>query len=275
MEKEVKCPSGMTGVIRALKVEDEKLYTNPQLIKSQRLFVEWCKRCWLKTINPGPYRFADGVIDWDYILLGDVFYLFFELVKMKIGKYYEFDFTCPECRTRINRSVDLEEELFVKDLHDNVRQAFAAGQLLTTEIPGDGRTVMFRLLLAGDQQMISQLETNRGMPTTKAAMTVRLQAVDGVKFDSFWDKPAFIEGLDSGVADELEDIFESMDCGIDTDVEIACTDAIKCGWEDVIQLPLRPNLFRKTKRNLKELRDRKAKRAELRKTKSTLNTNPS
>jgi hypothetical protein len=244
MDSEITCPSGLKGEIRKLKVKDEAMFTDPRLIKSGRIISELCKRCWEKTLDIGPYDFPDGNVDWNQVLQGDAYWMFMQIRKASYGELYEFSDQCRNCRSRVEWSVNLDTDLVMKKLPEASEEAFKAGLPMETTLE-DGRAVHFRLLLMNDNQAISNLKETRKLPWRYAAVAQRLLSVEGVG-DTKFELIRFMEDLDAGEADLLEEKVEAADCGVDTDITITCD---KCFYDQVITLPFEASFFRRRKRS--------------------------
>lgn len=242
MEREIICPSGLSGKIRPLKVSDQKLSVDPHLLKSGRLLSEWCRRCWLETTNPGPYTF-DKEIDWSNLIQGDVFWTFLQIRMLTYGNVYEFVEPCTHCNKAIKWSFDLST-LSLKMLPEQSRFSFTANLPLETQLE-DGRKVQFRLLLGKDDAKIQQLQDSRKLPRRYAATAQRLVSVENVPND-YWALVNFVEELDDGEAQLLEEKMELADCGVDTDIDVLC---MNCGMDQVVVLPFQVGLFRRPPTN--------------------------
>lgn len=250
METEVKCPSGLRGRVRAIKVKDEKVFTDAKLLKSGKLTQEVCKRCWLETLDPGPYDFQDGVVNWEKVLQGDAFHLFFQLRRLSYGNEYDFPVQCGNCYNTIRWKIDLDEDLRVKELPKESKEAMMSNNPLETKLD-DGRIVQFRLLLLEDERKVSNLEKSRQLSRKHASIAARLISVENIEStgNQHFDLVRFVEELDAGEADLLQENMEALDCGIDTSIEIVCGN---CLYSEVVDLPFDPSFFRRKKKEIQK-----------------------
>lgn len=240
MEQEIVCPSGLSGVVRALKVRDEALYSNLQLLKSGTLIQELCKLCWINTINSGPYQFDNDVVNWPRVLQGDAFWIFMQLRRISYGDEYTFKHKCDDCGKIFTHTADLGKDLKLKKLPVTSVAALQADSNLSTTLP-DGRAVVFKLLRSEDDKPIATLQQSRKMLLPRASLVQRLVAIDGVAEDYF-SLVNFVEDMDAGEADDLSQCMEEFDCGVDTDLTITCT---HCMTDQVTALPFDPGFFRR------------------------------
>jgi hypothetical protein len=220
MEQEVELPSGMRGRIRALKVKDERVWTDAKIARSGRLIEELCKRCWL--------------------------------IKIRIasrGVKYKFSIPCDSCRSKIDWVIDLEDDLMYLPLLPDVRERFVNDEPLITKLE-DGRQIQHRLIQVGDHKKLRNLQDTRGFSQLNAALTVRLQSVEGVG-DHPHELIRFVEELDSGEADDIRDQLEQLDCGIDTDIDVTCDN---CFYQFETMLPFEASFFKEPSSRSKKKR---------------------
>jgi hypothetical protein len=105
----VRCPSGLAGTVRGLKVREERILADRKLVKSNSIVDELLRACWEETTDAGPYAFADGKVDWNHVLQDDRFHALLEIRALTYGPEYAFAVTCREeaCRARIEWELDL------------------------------------------------------------------------------------------------------------------------------------------------------------------------
>jgi hypothetical protein len=252
----------MVGLIRPLKVSDEKLFTNKQLVNSGKIVSEICKRAWVKLVDPGPYKFSNGTMNWDQLLQGDVFYLFFQIRKLSYGPVYEFNFRCDICGKTIMTSVNIDEDLDVRELSDDAKDAVSSGQPMETKLE-DGRIIRFRQLRMADEQQADRLATGRNLLTIHAMTIQRILFIEGI--DTPDGQPdtiefaRFVEQLSPGEFDLLREKMEEQDCGLDTEHVVVCSNP-DCGEESVIDIPLQSTFFqRRRARTVEAAKRRKEK----------------
>jgi hypothetical protein len=196
----------------------------------------------VKTTNAGPYDFPDGQIDWGMLLQGDAFWQFLQVRKASYGSEYTFSEQC-KCGSRIDWTINLDEDLKFKPLPQSSADAFRAETPLETRLE-DGRLVQFRLLLMNDNPRIMDLNKNRKIPWRYAAIAQRLVHVEGVE-GGYFELVRFVEDMDAGEADLLEEKMEEQDCGADTNIQIVCD---KCFFEQEVMLPFEASFFRRQRK---------------------------
>ena len=259
METEVRCPSGMVGKIRAIKVKDEKLFRDAKLIKSGKVIYELCKSVWLELSDSGPYEFHGDRVDWKKLLQGDAFWVFLQARILGYGNDYEFSIPCKSCREPIDHELNLSEDLIRKDLSQEGHEHIKTGQpiQIAWESNEGTRQIAFKLLRAEDDIRLRRLEDSRDMSQENALLALRLVSVEGVESDGRpFELIRFVEELDAGEADLLREQLEEYDCGVDTDVTLVCE---SCFYEQVVMLPFEESFFRKRKkqRTVRRTRARK------------------
>jgi hypothetical protein len=236
MEKLITCPSGLTGKIRGLRVREERILADRQLAKSGEQTDSLLKACWLETVDPGPYQLRDGELPWSAVLAGDRFYALLQIRIATYGPAYAFSIPCQSCRAKVDWEIDLGE-LPVKALPDESRSAFARGNRFETALPGSNPKVWFRLLTGADEHKLPQLRRAAPDRMMSGLLAHRVLEIEGV--DSR-EKRRFLEDLSLAHATELFRRFDEVDCGIETQIEIACPE---CGAEQEVDLPLGREFF--------------------------------
>lgn len=63
MANVVTCPSGLSGMVRGMKVREERVLADRKLAKHGGQLDELLTSCWEETVEPGPYDFRDKPID--------------------------------------------------------------------------------------------------------------------------------------------------------------------------------------------------------------------
>ena len=234
MSQQIICPSGLTGLMRGLKVREEKLLTDRKNARSASTTDRLLSACWEETLDPGPYDFADGKIDWDAVLIGDRVYAATQLYALTYGEIFEFSVTCREesCRSKIEWEVDLST-LPLLELSAESRLAFENGNRLETTIPGLNNRLFFRLLTGKDEKRFQQVRKYARGQNTAAMLAFKILEIEGVEEK---EKRRFVNELSMGVARELLDEFDRHDCGVDTTIEVECPE---CFAAQEVELPFR------------------------------------
>lgn len=220
MADTITCPSGLSGVVRGMKVREERILVDRKLAKSGGQLGELLAACWEDTLDPGPYSFEGGRPDWSKVLLGDRFYALLRIRCATYGADYGFAVTCREatCRARIDWEIDLRE-LHVHTLPHASREAFLGGNRFRTHLPDADRHVIFRLLVGEDEKRLPHLRREAADRLLSASLAYRIVEVEGLEPK---DKRRFLEDMTMRDAAYLSTEFERVDCGVETSFEIEC-----------------------------------------------------
>ncbi|WP_434345732.1 hypothetical protein ACN6A1_27775 [Myxococcus virescens] len=234
----VSCPSGLTGRIRGMRVREERVLADRKLAKNGGQVDELLSACWEELLEPGPYTFTDGKVDWGQVLQGDRFYALLQVRVFTYGPEYAFAVPCQAaaCRARIDWELDLTQ-LPVRTLADESRAAFMAGNRFETTLPDAGTRVRFKLLTGEDERRLPQLQRAAPEKLLSSVLAYRVQDVDGVDAR---DKRRFLEDLSLRDADFLVDEFDRVDCGVDTTLEVECSE---CFMRQEVELPFDRGFF--------------------------------
>lgn len=233
---ELRCPSGLLGKIRGMKVREERVLSDRKLAKAGSQLEELLGGCWVSTVEPGPYDFAAKLIDWGSVLQGDRFFALLNIRALTYGPDYGFAVSCRNCRTRIEWEVDLTR-LPVRQLTPESRAAFMANNRFETTLPDAGKRVWFKLLTGDDERKLPALQRAAPDRLLSSVLAYRLLEVEGVDPK---DKRAFLEDLTLRDADFLVDEFDRVDCGVDTTIEVECPE---CREVQDVELPFDSAFF--------------------------------
>jgi hypothetical protein len=240
MERELVCPSGLTGVIRSIKLKDEQLFTDQRLIKNNGLMQALLERCWVKTIDPGPYTLAvpavngsrvrpvtnvpsapvDVALPWGRVLQGDAFYAFLQLRALSFGDEYAFSAQCEACgrKSEVAHPLDLTQ-MEVRKLPASSRERLISGQLF--QVSFLDHTFFYKLLVLEDERGLAMLRENRKLPPRLANLVQRIAGIDAEHTPQA-EVIKFVGDLDSGDAADLEDALDAVDCGVSTLIDFEC-----------------------------------------------------
>ena len=253
-EREVVCPSGMRGMIRPLKVTEERLYREAKVIKANRTIQQFISHGWVGLVDPGPYNFKGDKVDWDKLLIGDSMYLLMQVRAATYTHEYPIVFPCQGCNKPVNHTIDVLQDMEMQLLPEESRVHVSTGDPMS--IMYDNREIRFRLLTLGDEKQISRIEDMRKFNRVQAALAVRIVEVEGI------DKHGFgvinwIEEMDASEPDDLTEILDEYDCGLDTTIDAICE---HCKYRQELDLPLQASFFRKPSKR----KERRRARAQVR-----------
>lgn len=237
MPNDITCPSGLTGHIRGMEVGEERILQGRALAQAGGQVDALLKVCWVETTDPGPYAFLNEV-EWDKILMADRTFALLRIRELTFGSKYSFRQRCKSipCQSQLEGSLDLND-LPVRYLENEHRQAFKNGNRFETKLPVSGARVWFKLLIGADENRLTYLRRWAADCLLSSMMDLRVVEVEGVKAQ---DKVRFLENLSMCDISFLADELERMDFGIDTTIEVECPD---CHSIQVKELPFAWGFF--------------------------------
>lgn len=226
----ITCPSGLILNVRGLKTREANLLADAANTRKGTLFDQILKAVTLEVDDLGPYK---APLAWPKVLVGDRFYA---LVQTRIATYgpdYTFRFQCREafCRKPTDWELNLETDLTVKTLSEESRATFLNGNRFETLIPSTGRKVVYQLLTGELESKAAQQRATRKDRQVTLSLNARIVEIDGVHPN---DKPRIIDDMELADANELLEILDEADCGIETSIEVECS---HCGGVTEIELP--------------------------------------
>jgi hypothetical protein len=183
------------------------------------------KKGTVSLINTGPYKFKDGDIDWDQVLVGDRAYALLMIRVATYGPEYAFDVSCDVCGESIKWSVNLTD-LPIQKYSDETLNAYAAGNKLLARI--DNTRVVFRLI-DGKRESHAQKGLRHAKNPLVIALGQRIVEVEGTS-----DKMGWIRNLPMMKALELIEVLDQQDGGIETEIDVVCD---SCSAEIPVNLP--------------------------------------
>ncbi len=232
----LRCPSGLSGRVRGMKVREERVLADRALAKSGGQLDELLRSCWSETVDAGPYTFGSKPVDWGEVLQGDRFFALLMIRAITYGPQYAFGVSCRACRAHIDWEVDLTK-LPVRPLTSESRAAFSDGNRFETRLPDAGTRVWFKLLTGDDERKLPGLQRAAPDRLLSSVLAYRVLEVEGVDPK---DKRAFLEDLTLRDADFLVDEFDRVDCGVDTTIEVECPE---CREVQDVDLPFDSAFF--------------------------------
>lgn len=243
----IECPSGLSFHSRKLKGSEANLFTDRQLVRRGLLIGKILGSTYEGLLDAGPYKIGQGgAPPWDQLLVGD---RIVALVKLRIATYgpeVDFKVQCDDetCRKRFDHDLNLESGLTLKSLSEEDREAFEAGNKLTTELEVEGvrHQIGFHLLTGKDELRLSALSQRSSGQQVTLSLAQRIDSISGVHAN---DKMRWLESLDLDILNALVEMLDEHDCGIDTAIECECP---HCGNFMEVSLPLGSREFLLPKR---------------------------
>lgn len=233
---EIVCPSGLTLRIRHLRVRVQRLLTDKQLQRRGEQFTRLLAECTEEVLAAGPYELSDdGALDWAEVLEGDRLFALLQIRIATHGPSYAFDVPCPTASCEpIEWELDLND-LPVQPLSEASRGRFVAGNRFETYLPHAQRAAAFRLLTGKDERLRARLARQLG--ELGAAIRSRVVEVDDVEPNRLSD---FVDDLSFADADHLLDVFDRVDCGVETTIDVQCPE---CLAKVEVELPFDRGFF--------------------------------
>lgn len=226
----VTLPSGMSGLVTALKGRSMRLLGDKQAMRSGLFLDKIFDSCWSETISPGPYAFQ-GRPDWSKVLLGDRQYLLVQIRAKTFGPMFAFQVRCPNpnCNARFEHDLDLTE-LPVKTLSEEASRSFVdGGNVLEGQMPGEDRTFRFKLYTGADE--IKAIKMSGATTDPLSVLKARVLEIEGLDARG---KDLFFEDADWDVLYALLAEMDRFDCGIETKIQVYCPD---CSEEVSLEIP--------------------------------------
>lgn len=239
MPSAIICPSGLSGEIRGLKGKEGKLLADRTAARAGSTFEKLLSGCWLETTDPGIYAVADGAaLDWSKVLVADRFFALLQIRSLTFGDDYAFSVQCKNaaCRERFEWELSLKD-LPVRALSERAKAAFKEGNRFETTLPRDGRRVWFRLMTGADEARAATVLKNGRDGMLLTALALRIVEIEGVADK---ERRTFLEEMEMADATALLDMFEEVDGGVETSLDIECPSCF--GVQDV-ELPFERGFF--------------------------------
>ena len=230
-------PSGLQFEFREMKVSDEDAIAEAEASgdpkQKDTAQERACRNCWAKTIEHGPYknRLTGGQLDMMELLVGDVAYYMMQLYRESRGDKITVAVPCPEGHRQM---VELDlSDLEIYSLSEKSQKMFLADEPYKFTLPRNGREVTFGLMTWRMQKALTDSMQHVPKALSTELMAARVRSIEG--FDDHdldpktnQDKRAFIASLPSFDANALRDEILSVECGIETLIDLRCTQ-VGCG----------------------------------------------
>lgn len=242
---DIKCPSGLSGSVRGMKVKELGDMADVKLLRSGKIIDKLVSNCWLKTTAIGPYPYEGDKLPWDSMLQGDRAWAFLQVRAATFGDDFAFEHTCSNtmCKYKYEATVklsDLQQKALPTSSYTHVKTGVPLSLMVA------GKKVSFRLLKCSDDQRLSQLQQNSGLSFPLAQIVSRITEIEGIP-DSDLDAMArWVNELDLEPGLELREKMEEADCGVEMEVIVNCPNS-SCGNVEKFDLPLGADFFRKRK----------------------------
>jgi hypothetical protein len=250
---QITLPSGLVGEIRGLTGRDGRYLTNEQLVRDHEIEDYIFTHCWNATIDDGPYKFEGKPPDWGRVLAGDRFFMLIAVREETYpGKEYVVKLQCarPVCKKPFEWEIDLAALLREKTtrLSPEDRAIFQDSNRFESVIPQTKTKFVFQLQTGANAKRVqARIEAKKNGPKKMQERQNRLidvlagliVEIEGVphKADAMFD---FLEDLPMGAIDALMPLMGAHDCGVETDIDVACS---HCGGEMRITLPFDRGFF--------------------------------
>ncbi len=236
----ITCPSGLAGDARGLTVRDGRFMTDRTVTRQGIVADRILDACWLSTRDPGIYDVAPGAkIPWGKVLVGDRDYALMQIRIASWGDVYEFQAQCQACEATFGWELNLAE-LRVQELPAQSRERFRSGEPFVATLPGLP-PIKFRLPTGEDalrQRQRAKQRSRDGANLLLESVEMRIIEIEGVQRG----QPVrdLLEGLEMRQLRNLLDEFDRHDGGIDTSIEIECTE---CRRVQAVDLPFDGGFF--------------------------------
>lgn len=239
MAMTITCPSGLTGEIRGLKGKEGKLLADRNAARLGSMFEKLLAGCWLQTVDAGIYEITTGAaLDWSRVLVADRFYALLQIRSLTFGDEYAFSMQCrhASCREKFEWEL-LLRQLPVRMLSEEAKTAFKSGNRFEVKLPNDGRRVWFKLMTGADEAKAAQALKNGRDGALLTALALRIVEIENVPEK---DKRAFLDDMEMADAAALLDMFDSVDGGVETTLDVECPHCL--GLQEV-ELPFEKGFF--------------------------------
>lgn len=235
-EIEARFPSGLVARVRGMKGKDYRNLAGASKLSGSGVS-QLLQSCVVEVVDQGPY--AQRAIPWDSeALVGD---RLFGLVTIRRATYpgeqYAFDVPCSlgrSCR-KIEWKLDLND-LPVRELPEDARARFAAGENRFDTATSSGQRVSFKLMQAADYKKQRRIIDAVG-PSAQGlllSLATRIVEVDGLRNQDVRTVFDWLDDLELSEHRTLVAAFDAVDCGIETEIEVECP---WCKQEQTITLP--------------------------------------
>ncbi len=228
-------PSSGIVSIRPMTGEEEQILATPRLVKKGQAINMIFQKCIKEQFRA------------ENLLTVDRTYLLIYLRGISYSPSYEVEIKCPECDTKFNTAIDLNN-LYVDYCPDDY------GPELRDVLPNSKLPFSYRLSSGRDEQEVSEHRERRikafgdsGADDTLLYRTsLLLNNIDGISDKN--ELQILLKNLPISDVSHIRNCINEPSFGVDTNVDIVCA---SCLAEFTLDLPLESNFFfprrRKTK----------------------------
>jgi hypothetical protein len=200
-------------------------------------------------------RLTDCPLPADDLLLVDRYHIFIYMRCLSYGGDYTFHFKCSECGQKVRHDMDLEKDLDVRYV-DNVEMLKGLGlksvdelqEPFTFILPDQQKELGWRMLRGKDERAVERFARRMSKKSSgdekedyiyRAAL--RIMSFDGHPVDDISEAMRVVESLKGKDALAFRQAVESVDFGIETEIEVRCK---SCGYPNDMKMPLEKSFFR-------------------------------
>lgn len=236
MSELVTLPSGLSGQIRPLTVNEADVLAGATKKKRSAAMAKVFASCWEETVDAGVY---EEQFNWDQVLQGDRTFLLLAIRTATHGPEYIFKPQCPSpgCMRRFEWTINLQEQLEVRKLSEASKATFKAGNQFEAIVPSSGQKVTYRLPIGQDEKRATLMQQQGKQKMLTLSLRMRIDAIEGIEDQAI---KKFLGGMSLGDANDLLEQFDEHDCGVETNIEVECD---TCGTEFDIELPFDRGFF--------------------------------
>jgi hypothetical protein len=244
---EVKCPSGLSGIMRPLTVGDISAASAMSGKRNIDPLGKILRGVWTETKDAGPYAGSGFVVEgekidqWEKILVGDRNFLVYEARRITYGEDFYFTVPCHSCRKKIDWKISLTD-LETRGMSEEFQKAVATSGIVDAvvymKLPLRETKVGIRLFTGNDQRNVESVANKGEGAMGEAAILSRLAYIEGAV--SPGDRRSFVQNMHLADVEWLREQWEKMDVYTQEIIEIECP---HCFSEHTIRIPVDDRFF--------------------------------
>jgi len=200
-------------------------------------------------------RLTDCPIPPGDLLLSDRQHIFFYMRCLSYGGAYSFSYKCSECGEKVKHDMDLENDLEVKYADDpalikslGFKDVSEMKEPFICQLPIQNKALGWRMLRGRDEALVRKYSSQmrkKGLtdedPGYLYRLALRIMEVDCEPMHNISDALALVETLKGKDALAIREAIESVDIGIDPELEVVCRN---CGYPNDVLMPQDKSFFR-------------------------------